>query len=131
MKIITIGMAKATSVMIGKEEYILLFNGYALFEIEDAIGKDYYEKISARSAEGIEAAAKCIEILAKQGELARRAMGLKDQEFLNAKNLEFAITPQHINAALNAIFVGFGREIEEEDEEIDLVLLEQQKKRKE
>lgn len=130
MKYTTIGIAPTVPTSIGKDKYYLLFNGYAMFEMEDAFGKEYTALIGQHSAEGMNATAKCMEIMAKQGELARRAIGMEPCEFLNSEGLEVALTPAHLNAVMSAINLGFGREITDEDEEIDLILMEQQKKKK-
>ena len=70
-----------------------------------------------------------LEILARQGELARRAVGLEPREMLKRDGLEFAITMPVRSACMDAIVVGTEREIPDDTDEIDLILVEQQKKR--
>ena len=49
-----IGMAKAVPVLVGREENYLLFNGFALLELEQlAGGKQYIEKMLEQSTDAI------------------------------------------------------------------------------
>lgn len=107
----------------------MLFNGYAMFEFESTFGPNYSDKIFNLSVENYEFVADAYCILAKQGELARRAMGLDPHPFLERKGLEYAINQIHQTDVANAITIGLTDDSDDtEDEEINLVLLEQQKK---
>lgn len=126
---ILIGVARAKRTRIGSEHYYLLFNGYSFIELQEKFGAEFATKLMSQfSAENLSELADAIEILARQGELARRAAGLESREFLKRENLEYALTPMHKTDVLDAIHIGFERDIVDKNKEIDLILLEQEKK---
>jgi hypothetical protein len=134
MKITNIGAARAVVFEYKNNEvYYLLFNGYALFEITDKYGNDYMEKMTVDGEESFNMILGILTILSKQGELARRAIGLEATETFEPVEIDLlTISPAEILAfksiCLDAITLGFRREITDKDEEIDLGLVELQKK---
>lgn len=127
MKIVPITIA-------GKERY-LLFNGIAMFAIDEEFGgtTELMEAIGKNDEEGYRNICKVIALLAEQGELARRYYGHDSQEILSADDIEVCTIPADIVrmrlAIPLAISAGFGREIKPENEEIDLGLLELNQKK--
>lgn len=125
-----IGAARAKQTLIGNQYYYLVFNGYAYFELQERFGAQFATHfLSADVGPDIFAdVADAVVILARQGELARRAHGLDERPFLERQGLEYAVTPLTRADVFQAIALGFEREIKDENEEIDLILLEKQKK---
>ena len=127
-------------------EYSLLYNGSAMFEVEARYSKprevapgadeaeadtfSIFDLIGERTPDGFKALCSIAAIMAEQGELMRRYMGYDAGAVLTAEELQIFLLPtEHINlyrAVCNAITKGYGREVEEE--EIDLGLIELQKK---
>lgn len=138
MKIANIGGAKAAMYELKNETYYLLFNGIALFALQDKFGTidaimDFLN--SELNEEYINNLIDVAIILSEQGELARREIHLEPKEILskdNFGNMTF-IMPIDImmlrNRCADAIVIGYSREVRDDDEEIDLGLLELQKKR--
>lgn len=125
---------KAVKINLAGEERYLAFTGGAMFTIKDEFGgvSELLSAMSKDTREGYDVTCKAAEILAEQGELARRHMGHTPATILNAAEISDLTSPAEYAAVKNAIPVaialGFGREIENEDEEVDLVLVELQKK---
>lgn len=137
MKIANIGGAKAAIVEFRKKEYYFLFNGMALFALEDAFGNsEYFDRITQKTAEGNADLISMSAILAMQGELARRELGLSPKEDITEKEFGTPLTLQPMdilalrNGCVEAVNLGYTREVKDEDEEVDLGLIELQKKRK-
>ena len=72
-------------------------------------------------------------VMAAQGELCRRSMGYDPEELITAEQLMPRVMPGDIpamrRAVYTAIMLGYGREVESE-EDVDLVLQELQLKKK-
>ena len=72
-------------------------------------------------------------VMAEQGELCRRSMGYDPEELITAEQLLPRIMPGDIpvmrRAVYAAIMLGYGREVESNDD-VDLVLQELQLKKK-
>lgn len=137
MKIASIGSARAAIVEHQGKTFYFMFNGLAMFALEDTFGgKEYLEKLRENTAEGLSALLQVSAILAEQGELARREMGYTPTELPTQSNfgIPALLHPIDIltlrNGCIGAINLGYTREISNEDEEIDLGLIELQKKRK-
>ena len=123
---------KAVKINLAGAERYLAFTGEAMFAIKDEFGgaSELLSAMNADSREGYAATCKAAAILAEQGELARRHMGYTPADIVDAD--EIASSPSEymtVKAAIPvAIALGYGREIKDEDEEVDLVLVELQKK---
>ena len=136
MKYVNIGSAKAAVLEYRGQNYCLLYNGFAMFEMIDTLGKDFIANMSKNDAESINNLIEGIKILSDQGEAARRAVGLdpapvfKDAEVIDPVFMGGGALLDLKNGCINAINLGNMREVTNEDEEIDLGLLELQKKRK-
>lgn len=136
MKYANICGAKAAIVNYRGEQHCFLFNGYAMFALDDIFGgSGYHEKIGERSEEGLDALLTVATTLAEQGELARRAAGYDHHKVVAKEDWG---APQMLQPAdifalkagcVDAINLGYTQQVSDEDEEIDLGLLELQKKR--
>lgn len=126
---------KAVKLTISGKILYLAFNGEALFTIRDSYGgaKELLEVIRPDTKESFQALCAATALLAEQGELARRDMGYDSQEIVSAAALERMVMPSEIlelkEAIPRAISLGFGREIEPENNEVDLGLAELNQKK--
>lgn len=111
--------------------YPLLFNGAALFAAQELTDKNLVEAVTEYSKEGFGLLCRLVAILSEQAELCRRYEGYAPAEPLTAERLLCTAMPYDIEAmrlaALDALTRGYRRE-QAEEEEIDLGLLELQKK---
>ena len=122
---------KAVKITLARRELYLLFNSEAMFQIQDQFGGTQEMltalKLSA-TREGFAALCKAVTILAEQGELTRRFLGYDTGRIFTAEELERIIMPTDMvelsGAVMQAITLGYGREIEPENNEIDLDLAE-------
>ncbi len=117
------------------QEYHLLFNGAALFDVYDQFGEEgsVLDHIKGNSRSAFEAICWYLEELAAQGELLRRHMGHDQQTVPSAELFMTFLSPLDIPRARKAIHAaiasGFGREeVPEELERIDKSLAEFEKK---
>lgn len=105
----------------------------ALYDIYEHFGKEVsvFDNISGNDKAAFDAVCWYLAKLSEQGELARRWEGHEAMEFLTEADFRTIMTPKDFPAAklavIRALNQGFGREIED-DEPVDLVLLELQKK---
>lgn len=135
MKHTNIGLAKAVICEAFERENYLIFNGAAMYEFNGIWGNasNYFDKAGLKNAEQIKELMRGFEIMARQGELARERQGYKKRELISADEAAFSATPKDLlsvqQACMDAVNLGYGRELTDEDEEIDLGLLEIQKKR--
>lgn len=115
---------------IGGQEYYLLYNGAAMFAIDD--GGNISDRLWDTSAAGFDWICQAVAVLAEQGELARRYMGYDKGPLLTADAVKALTMPIDIiqlrQAVFRAVMAGYGREIKDDDQEIDLGLVELQKK---
>ncbi|MDE7261957.1 MAG: hypothetical protein K2N78_07885 [Oscillospiraceae bacterium] len=124
-------------VLAGRERY-LCFTVEAMFQIQDLCGgsNELMDLIQNNTREGFATTCKAVEILAEQGELVRRSMGYDPEPMVSAETISATTAPGDM-AALKlaipaAISLGYGREVEPENDEVDLCLAElsEQKKTK-
>lgn len=127
---------KAVKVDVGGEEYYLLFNGAAMFEVDERFDSSakLLDLLNQNSRSMFDALCWVVALLAEQGELVRRCMGYDPGEMLAEETIRALATPTDImelrRAVVNAIMLGYGRE-EGDGGEVDLGLAElNQKKRK-
>jgi len=126
---------KATIVKIGGTEYYLAFTGTVMFEIREKYGgaEELLEQFKGDSRESFNIICETIALLAEQGEMTRRHLGYDHNKIITAEVIQNLVQPSDIpvfiNSIIRAIELGFGREINPEDEgDIDLVLAEIEKK---
>ena len=125
---------KSVKIKLGGREIHLLFNGAAMFELKTAFkGKTAIEAIKSKDPNHFENLCKVAAVMGEQGELYRRFMGYDKQPITTLDELKIIISPfdtiDVMNAVLQAITLGYTRETEDEDEEVDLGLAELNKKK--
>lgn len=113
------------------ETFHLCLNGAALFDCYGKLGDDPLDKIKGKSPEAFESTCWMLAKLSEQGELCRRFQGFDKGSVLYFHKAKALLGPLDVLRARTAIRaawdVGFER-TEDEDEEIDLGLMELQKK---
>ncbi len=135
MKIVNIGGAKAVAAEYRGNRIYLLFNGEAMFALQDDYGSDFYAALSDLDRQGREKLLHIAYVLMEQGELARRAVGLDKRELPEESEWASPVffQPHDIAtlraACMDAIQVGYTREVADKEDEIDVYMLEIQKKR--
>jgi len=113
----------------GRERY-LCFTVEAMFQVQEQFGGsgELLDTLKAGGREGFSAACRAAAILAEQGELARRALGYDPEPIVDAGTIASAMSPSEVAALMlaipAAISLGFGREVEAENDEVDLGLAE-------
>jgi len=126
---------KAIEMNLAGKKHYLIFNGEAMFAIKDEFGgaKALLEEIEPNTREAFRAICKAIAILAEQGELVRRDLGYSPERIYTAEEFQRLALPEDIinmkKAIPLAITIGFGREVESENEEVDLALAELEQKK--
>lgn len=126
---------KAVKLTISGKILYLAFTGEALFTIRDNYGgaSALLEAIGPDTKESFQTLCAATALLAEQGELARREIGYDSQEIISAETIERTVMPSDIielkEAIPRAISLGFGREIEPENNEVDLGLAELNQKK--
>ena len=114
--------------------YHLVMNAAALFDCYDKFGDkgELLDRIIGTSRESFDATVWMLVKLCQQGELLRRYQGEDPGPMLTVEEAAKTMSPLDLTSARGAIreafFSGFDREIEDEEEEIDLGLVELQKK---
>lgn len=113
----------------GRERY-LTFTVEAMFQVEEQFGgpSELLDAMQNNGREGFSAACRAAAILAEQGELARRSLGYDPGPMPDEAAIAASIQPGEIAALKLAIpaamSLGFGREVEPENDEVDLGLAE-------
>ena len=126
---------KAVKLLFGGKTHYIAFTGMAMLAINDTFGgaTELLEKIEPNTPEALTALSAAIAILAEQGELARRALNYTPERIFESKEFLSCAAPTDIvkmkQAVPQAITLGFGREIVDEQEEVDLVLAELNQKK--
>lgn len=114
--------------------YHLCLNGAALFDCYDHFGAegDLLDHIKGASGESFRATCWMLSKLAERGEEMRRWEGKDPGHFISPKKAEAIMSHQDVLRAQRAIFdaysLAFSRTEEDDGEEVDLGLLELQKK---
>ena len=121
---------KAVKITLAGRERYLAFTGEAMFQIEEKFGgaSKLLEAMRGNTREAFSATCEAAAILAEQGELARRHLGYDRSPIIDAETVAATTAPSGI-AALKlsipaAIELGYGREIVEDNDEVDLGLAE-------
>lgn len=128
-KVIVIGAARGTSAKINDKEYYFLYDGEALFRIQEEFGPEILPEMTLKDMDGIRNILRVSEILTEQAAKQCKQHGIDAPVFSRD---EFLMPYGYLalqKACLDAANIGFEREIQDDDEEIDLILLKQQKKR--
>lgn len=124
---------KYTEFSLNGQTLFLLYNGEAMFSLMDTVGENQVEEISKEGRDGFSALCSTLHILAVQGELARRYEGYEKGEIVTREKIAALLSPNDIYAAksavMNAMIKGFNCEYKDEDEVIDEVLQEIEKKK--
>lgn len=119
----------------GRERY-LCFTVEAMFQIEERFGgtRELTDTMEANSRTGFEAACGAAAILAEQGELCRRSMGYEQEPLCSAEEIAAAMAPSDLArlklAVVSAITLGYGREVEPANDEVDMGLAELNEQKK-
>ena len=127
---------KAVKVSLAGRERYLAFTVEAMFQIEEKFGGsgELLEAMKDSGREGFSAACRAAAILAEQGELARRSLGYDPQPLVEAEVIAASMTPSEIAGLtldiMAAVSLGYGREVEPEQDEIDLGLAELNEQKK-
>lgn len=113
----------------GRERY-LAFTVEAMFQIEEQFGgpSELVEAVRDPGRAGYDAACRAAAILAEQGELVRRSLGYDQEPMAGTEAIAAALDPAALMelklAIPAALSLGFGREVEPENDEVDLGLAE-------
>ena len=124
---------KAEKINLCGQDYYLYMNAEAMFAIDQLRGDQSTTDITqANDKASVEALFKTAEILSEQGELTRRKLGYDKGVFLTVENLHLIAQPIDIIllrlAVYQAISLGYGRETDGDEQEVDLVLQAIEKK---
>ncbi len=116
------------------KEYYLSFNSAAMLAVQDLYPNENIVEILQDIKGSMDKIAKIVAIMSEQGELVRRYLGYEPREMLAEENINLLLTrPVDLmalrKAAMLAFAVGYGKEIEDENEVIDLGLQELNKKK--
>ena len=128
---------KAVKINLAGRVRYLAFTGEAMFQMRDKFGgtSKLLDNMKADTREGFSIACEAAALLAEQGELVRRNFGYDPEPILDASTIAATAAPSEIVALKlaipAAISLGYGREVEPENDEVDLGLAElnTQKKR--
>lgn len=117
---------KPITITFAGREYHLLYNGAAMFKLQDidspftAITKDF------------DAFCRIISVLSEQGELFRRYEGYDPGSFIDPEEFAVKVSPVDVTeyriAAMDAVLAGMSREVEAESKERDISLEKFKKK---
>lgn len=116
----------------GGNTYYLCFNGIAMFEINELLGdKQIVDLLTDNTIQGYRMSCEVLAILSEQGEAVRKYLGYDTQKPLTADEILSLAAPADVlsmkSAIMQAVAVGYGKEIGEDDE-VDIGLIEIQKK---
>lgn len=124
------GNMKAIKINLAGRERYLAFNGEAMFKLREEFGgvTETLEALKGDTRDSLDATCRAAAILAEQGELIRRYMGYDPEPITDAETVAATIAPVEIMALKlaipAAISLGFGREVEKENDVVDLGLAE-------
>lgn len=126
---------KAVQITILGKPRLLAFTGEAMFQIRDQFGgvKELLEVVGPDTRESFSALCAASAILLEQAELARRNMGYEPEPIVGADMLMSTLAPSELvslkTALPCAIELGYGREVNPENNEVDLSLAELNQKK--
>lgn len=124
---------KTIKINLAGRDYYLALTGSAKFDLDDLSGgESIIQLILPNTREALDLLCKATAILMEQGELARRYAGYDKSTYLPADAIKALLTPNDIALLkvdfAKAVLLGYGREIESPEKEVDLVLQELEKK---
>lgn len=128
-KVITIGAARGSCAVINGVEYYFLYDGEALFRIQEEFGVGILPKLSINTPEETKNILRVSEILTEQAAKQCKRHDIDDVPVF--KKDEFIMPFVYLDlqkACLDATSIGFEREQQDNDEEVDLILARQKKK---
>lgn len=127
---------KAVRLTLAGRERRLCLTVEAMFQLQDLYGGsgELLDLIQENTREGFAAACKAAAVLAEQGELVRRSLGYDPEPMASAEDIAATTAPSEL-AALKlaipaAISLGYGREVEPENGEVDMGLAELSEQKK-
>lgn len=113
-------------------KYHFLFNAACYFAANEKYPDGFFDVCYKNNSEGLEVLCWLLQEMSEQGELYRRYMGYDPEETLKADEAMLMMRPKDINIGrgivMAAMEAGFNNN--NADEEVDLVLVELQKKTK-
>lgn len=121
---------KAVKIALAGRERHLCFTVEAMFQIQAQFGGsvELVETIQSPGRDGFTAACQVAAILSEQGELGRRSLGYDPEPMANAEEIAASMLPSDMIALKlaipAAISLGYGREVDPENDEVDLGLAE-------
>lgn len=127
---------KAVKIALAGRVRYLAFTVDAMFALDERFGgtQELIDAVSSNSREGFQAACQAAAILAEQGELARRHMGYDCAPMPSAEEIAATTAPSGIaalkTAVASAVSLGFGREIDPDNDEVDIGLAELNEQKK-
>ncbi len=132
-KVIIIGTARGTSAVIADTEYFFLYDGNALFKIQEEFGPCVLPELSIKESNGVKNILRVSEILTECAAQKCKKYGITDAPvFKKEEFLQLDIAPYMFlelqKVCGDAADIGYVREIKGETEEVDLILLKHQKK---
>jgi hypothetical protein len=133
LKVITIGMARGTSAVIAGTEYFFLYDGDTIFDVQKEFGPCILPGLSIKEQNGASNILRVSEILTECAARKCKKYGILDvpvfkkDEFMQLDTAPYMFLDLQ-KACGDAADIGYVREIKDETEEIDLILLKHQKK---
>jgi hypothetical protein len=127
-------MARYTKAKLNGKEIYLAYTVSAMFQINDMLedGQDLLSVLSGGNEKELERCCEAICILARSGAKARTMEGYEASYAPTKEELLTCMLPieymQIKKEAVNAILLGYGREIADPNEEVDMELAELEKK---
>lgn len=128
-------MDRVVQVVIKENAYTLNYSVAVMFNMTDKFGtiQKALDALAQGGKAGFEALQWFLLKLAEDGELARREMGYESAAFLQIEDISPRMKPLEYEelkgAVVAAITMGYQREVEEDDGEIDLGLQELNEKK--
>jgi len=126
---------KAVTTNIGGNNHLLALTAEAMFEIEEKHGSvsNLFEKLEVEGKESFLIISETVELLAEHAELARRHLGHSPKDTIKAETVRALTqpkdTPNLVDAIARAITRGFGKDIERDEADVDIVLSELEEKK--
>lgn len=117
--------------MLDFDKYTFLYNADAYFKAQERFPDGFFHLLLKQDKEGFDTIVWFLGELSLQGELVRRYMGEDKRDYLTVEKAQHLLTVKEMPEALRVVVTAImqGLEIEaDEDEEIDEVLMELQKK---
>lgn len=127
-------LCRYTTAKFKGQEIYLAYTVSAMFQTNDLLkdNEQVMDLMDEQGEEGFERFCETVSILAGCGAQVRESEGLSRTAYPNAEELRACMQPMEYlkirRAAMEAILLGYGREVVDENEEIDLELAQLEKK---